>query len=82
MENYDVAVVRCKTYDVETVKPALEEALNAVNGLDFVKPGMKIIIKHEIIIQRDKTQRDKKKSPEKPKPQPSISNSISIITEK
>lgn len=45
MENYDVAVVRCKTYDVETVKPALEEALNAVNGLDFVKPGMKIIIK-------------------------------------
>lgn len=35
MENYDVAVVRCKTYDVEAVKPALEEALNAVNGLDF-----------------------------------------------
>ena len=45
MKNYDVAVVRCKTYDVETAKPALEEAVNAVNGLDFVKPGMKIIIK-------------------------------------
>ena len=43
MENYDVAVVRCKTNDVETVKPALEAALNAVNGLDFVKPGMIII---------------------------------------
>ena len=49
MENYDVAVVRCKTYDVETVKPALEEALNAVNGLDFVKPGMKIIIKPNLV---------------------------------
>lgn len=49
MENYDVAVVRCKTYDVETVKPALEEALNAVKGLDFVKPGMKIIIKPNLV---------------------------------
>lgn len=49
MENYDVAVVRCKTYDVETVKPALEEALNAVNGLDFVKHGMKIIIKPNLV---------------------------------
>ena len=49
MENYDVAVVRCKTYDVETVKPALEEALNAVNGLDFVKPGMTIIIKPNLV---------------------------------
>lgn len=49
MENYDVAVVRCKTYDVETVKPALEEALNAVNGLDFVMPGMKIIIKPNLV---------------------------------
>lgn len=49
MENYDVAVVRCKTYDVEAVKPALEEAVNAVNGLDFVKPGMKIIIKPNLV---------------------------------
>ena len=49
MENYDVAVVRCKTYDVEAVKPALEEALNAVNGLDFVKLGMKIIIKPNLV---------------------------------
>lgn len=49
MENYDVAVVRCKTYNVEAVKPALEEALNAVNGLDFVMPGMKIIIKPNLV---------------------------------
>lgn len=49
MENYDVAVVRCKTYNVEAVKPALEEALNAVNSLDFVKPGMKIIIKPNLV---------------------------------
>lgn len=49
MENYDVAVVRCKTYDVEAVKPALEEAVNAVNGLDFVKSGMKIIIKPNLV---------------------------------
>ena len=49
MENYDVAVVRCKTYDVEAVKPALEEAVNAVNDLDFVKPGMKIIIKPNLV---------------------------------
>lgn len=49
MENYDVAVVRCKTYDVGAVKPALEEAVNAVNGLDFVKSGMKIIIKPNLV---------------------------------
>lgn len=49
MEHYDVAVVRCKTYDVEAVKPALEEAVNTVNGLDFVKPGMKIIIKPNLV---------------------------------
>ena len=49
MENYDVAVVRCKTYDGEAVKPALEEAVNAVNGLDFVKSGMKIIIKPNLV---------------------------------
>lgn len=49
MKNYDVAVVRCKTYDVEAVKPALEEAVNEVNGLDFVKPGMKIIIKPNLV---------------------------------
>lgn len=49
MEHYDVAVVRCKTYDVEAVKPALEEAVNAVSGLDFVKPGMKIIIKPNLV---------------------------------
>jgi uncharacterized protein (DUF362 family)/Pyruvate/2-oxoacid:ferredoxin oxidoreductase delta subunit len=49
LENYDVAVVRCKTYDVEAVKPALEEAVNAVNGLDFVKLGMKIIIKPNLV---------------------------------
>lgn len=49
MENYDVAVVRCKTYNAEAVKPALEEALNAVNGLDFVKLGMKIIIKPNLV---------------------------------
>ena len=49
MKNYDVAVVRCKTYDVDAVKPALEEAVNAVNGLDFVMPGMKIIIKPNLV---------------------------------
>ncbi len=49
MENYDVAVVRCKTYNIEAVKPALEEAVNAVNGLDFVMPGMKIIIKPNLV---------------------------------
>lgn len=49
MKNYDVAVVRCKNYNVEAVKPALEEALNAVNGLDFVKPGMKKIIKPNLV---------------------------------
>jgi len=49
LEHYDVAVVRCKTYDVEAVKPALEEAVNAVNGLDFVMPGMKIIIKPNLV---------------------------------
>ena len=35
----------CPTYDVADVRPALEQVIEAVGGLGWVKPGMRIGIK-------------------------------------
>lgn len=42
---YDAAIVPCKDYETENVRAALESALDAIGGLDWVKPNMKIGIK-------------------------------------
>ena len=47
---YDVSVVPCGDYAYETVRPALEKAVAAVGGLDFVRPGMKIALKTNLVI--------------------------------
>lgn len=39
------AVVRCESYTEPEMTNALNEALSAIGGLDWVKPGMKIAIK-------------------------------------
>lgn len=49
MKQYDVSVVKCEDYSKENVEAALDDALRAVGGLDFVKPGMKIVIKPNLV---------------------------------
>lgn len=45
----DVSVVKCDTYESEAVKAALEESIEAVGGLGWVKKGMKIAIKANLV---------------------------------
>lgn len=45
MSVYTTAVVRCEDYTNEALDAALREALDAIGGLDWVEPGMKIAVK-------------------------------------
>ncbi len=45
----DVTIVRCPNYDKENVSQAFDELLPKVGNLDFVKPGMKIAIKTNLV---------------------------------
>lgn len=45
----DVSISKCNTYDAHEVRTALVEALDAIGGLDFVKEGMKIAIKANLV---------------------------------
>ena len=45
----DVSVVACETYDLELCKSALKEVLAPLGGLDFVKPGDRVVIKANLI---------------------------------
>jgi len=44
-----VSIVPCASYDEKVVKPALIRLLEPLGGLDFVKPGMKIVIKPNLV---------------------------------
>ena len=44
-----VSVAKCDSYSIEDVRPALKEVLDNIGGLDFVKPGMKVGIKANLI---------------------------------
>lgn len=45
----DVSIVECKDYSEREVKASLEKLLNISNYLDFVTPGMKIVIKANLV---------------------------------
>lgn len=45
----DVAVVSCPKYTPESARAALSEALSAVDGLSCIKPGMKVVIKANLV---------------------------------
>lgn len=49
MSNTPVALVKCDSYEYEEVKRALDESLDLIDALDFVKPGMKIGIKANLV---------------------------------
>ncbi len=46
---FDVSIAKCDSYEREEISAALAEVLNAFGGLDFVKPGMKIAIKANLV---------------------------------
>ena len=49
MEKFDAAIVKCPDYSIQSVENALYEALDRIDGLSFVKPGMKIAIKPNLV---------------------------------
>ncbi len=44
-----VSLVRCNAYEYDTVRKALDESLSLIDGLSFVKPGMKVGIKANLV---------------------------------
>ena len=44
-----VSIVSCPSYDPAVCRAALEKALAAVGGLDFVKPGMRVGVKANLV---------------------------------
>ena len=49
MAKYDVALSACDSYEDSAVDRALREALDAIDGLSFVKPGMRIAVKVNLV---------------------------------
>ena len=49
MEKYNASVVSCLDYDQATVAAAMDAAISAIDGLDWVKPGMRILIKANLV---------------------------------
>lgn len=47
--NYPVSVIRCESYDENNVKTAFDALLSDIGGLDFIKPGMKVAIKANLV---------------------------------
>lgn len=47
--SYDVSIVRCESYDPAVCRTALEQALAPIGGLDWVKAGMRIAIKVNLV---------------------------------
>ena len=46
---HDVSAVKCASYDENEIKKALEAVLAPIGGLDWVKEGMKIAIKANLV---------------------------------
>ena len=49
MEAYDVSIVPCEDYDESGVTAALRAALEPIGGLDFVRPGMTVGVKVNLV---------------------------------
>ena len=45
----DVSIVKCESYSENECTQAIEQALEPLGGLDWVKPGMKIVIKANLV---------------------------------
>ena len=49
MSEYDVSAVKCQSYDENEIESALKAVLSPIGGLDWVKEGMKIAIKANLV---------------------------------
>ena len=49
MSDYDVSIVPCDSYDDEQVTAALRAALEPIHGLDFVRSGMTVGVKVNLV---------------------------------
>ncbi len=45
----DVSIVACPSYEKETVREALAELLSPIGGLDWVREGMRVVIKANLV---------------------------------
>ncbi len=45
----DVSIVRCESYEPAECRRALEEVLRPIGGLDWVSPGMRVVIKVNLV---------------------------------
>ena len=49
----DIALVKCGSYEAETVRSAVKEALDAIGGIEkYVKAGQKVLIKPNLLAKR------------------------------
>lgn len=48
-----VSVTLCRTYDAAAVREALIEALSPFGGLNFIRPGMRIGIKMNLVTRKN-----------------------------
>ena len=46
---FDVSIVPCEEYTIDQATLALSQAIEAVGGLDWVQPGMKIAVKLNLV---------------------------------
>lgn len=49
----DVSIVSCSAYESDSVYAALKEALEAIDGLSWLKPGMSVAIKANLVSAKD-----------------------------
>ena len=48
-KKWDVALAACDRYEETAVEAALREVLDPIDGLAFVKPGMRVAIKVNLV---------------------------------
>lgn len=46
---FDVSVAACQSYDLDACRAALESALTPLGGLDWVRPGMRVAVKANLV---------------------------------
>ena len=49
MNPYDVALAACDCYDDREVEGALRTAMDQIDGISFVRPGIRIAIKVNLV---------------------------------
>ena len=47
--NFDVFIVSCERYEEAEVASALRRALEPLGGLEFVRPGMRVAVKLNLV---------------------------------